>query len=343
MVMAFGLLAWGSASAGQAVGPCQSHQVCRFASPEDIVDLVGTDWLLVSAQGDADTGGLTAFDTVRGRIVPLDAGKAKVSDAADGDPACLRSPRLHNGGIDLKREGDGYRLAVVNHDGGDRIEFFRVNVSNGTPSLAWSGCAAAPGAYFLNDVALLPDGVVATHMFDRAMDKPTREALLLKSRPTGYLVRWNRAGGWRKIPGSDGAFPNGVVAAPDGAWVAFSETYGHVVNRVDVDGGGRRRIAVAMQPDNLTLGGEDTVLVAGGTGAPMVSTQNCPTLREVGCGFPAAVLEVNLSSGRTRPMVTSGGASVPGPSVALRKAGVIYLGTAYGDRITRARAPAVLP
>ncbi len=335
------LLAWTPrVQAGQPVGPCQSHQVCRFAGPEDIVDLTGTDWTLVSAQGPADAGGLTGFDTVQGRIVPLDAAKAPASAVMDGDPACPRSPRLHNGGIDLVRDGEGYRLAVVNHDGADRIEFFRVALADGAPTLSWSGCAAAPAAYFLNDVALLPDGVAATHMFDRTMDKPTRDARLLKGLPTGFVARWSRDGGWRPIPHTEGAFPNGVAAAPDGAWIAFSETYGHVVNRIDADGGRRRRIPVAMQPDNLTLAGGGRVIVAGGTGAPMVSTQNCAALREPGCGFPGAAVEVDLNTGRTRPLATSDGAFVPGPSVALRKAGVLYLGTAYGDRITRLRPPA---
>lgn len=343
MALSFALLVCGGAVAGQAVGPCQPHQVCRFSNPEDIVDLAGTGWLIVSAQGEAAVGGLTAYDPVSGRIVRLDAAKAPPSQASDGDPACIRSPLLHNGGIDLARAGDGYHLAVVNHDGGDRIEFFRVAMSGGAPTLSWSGCAAAPAAYFLNDVALLPDGFAATHMFDRTMDKPTRDALLLKRRPTGHIVRWSRGRGWRQIPGTEGAFPNGVVAAPDGSWIAFSETYGHVVNRIDPDGGRRRRIPVAMQPDNLTLAGGDRVIVAGGTGEPMVSTRNCPALREAGCGFPAAALEVDMTSGRVRKLVTSGGVSTPGASVALRKGGVIYLGTAYGDRITRVRQPAALP
>lgn len=331
--------------AAQPVGPCQSFQICRFSNPEDLADLASTSWIIVSQQSTENDSGLAAYDTMTGVVLPLHAADAPTSPYLDGDPACHRVQRQPNGGLDIERAGDEWRLAVVSRGDNFRIEYFRIVFEGETPTLRWSGCVAVPRQYMLNDVALTQDGLVASHMFDPKATRAQREAMFLNGAPTGFIVRWTRADGWTQISDTDGTFPNGVVAAPGGAWIAFAETYGRAVNRIAPDGSGRRRIRLPMQPDNVTLAGGDSVIVAGGTGEPIVSTRDCATLRkaQLGCGFPAAAIEVNLRTGETRRLATSDGTSVPGISVALRKDGVLYLGTAYGDRITRVRPPVHLP
>lgn len=326
-----------------SLGPCGDASLCGFADPEDLADLAGSRWMLVSQEAAPGESGLAAIDTRTGEVVRYPAFGA----------ACLAGAR--GAGIGIRREGAGYRLVRVLHGpagadaspGVDAVQTYRVTIVAGAPRIAAVGCITAPAAYFLNDVVPLPDGgFAATHMFDRAIARPLREADFLAQRPTGSVVRWSPAAGWRRLAGGEGSFPNGIEATPDGRWIVFAETYGRRVNRLSIDGGRRTSVALDMQPDNITALSGNRFVVAGGTGAPLVSTRGCPALRRPGCGFPAMAVTVDIARGRVTPMAISAGAQTPGFSVGLVKSGRLYLGTAFGDRITPVRLgrrPARLP
>jgi sugar lactone lactonase YvrE len=320
-----------------AVGPCATGQICTFHGPEDIVDLAGTPWLLISQQEPKDASiGLAALNTDTGEIIRYDPA---------GFPAsCVDNAR--GGGIGLRAEAGGYRLVRLVHAGGlgaaishptiaDGVETYRVAITAGRPVLTRTACVQAPVDYFLNDIAALADGgFAATHMYDRSGDAAAREAKFLASQPTGFVVRWSPKSGWSQIPNSEGSFPNGIDASPDGRWIAFAETYGHVISRIGVDGSGRERIPLAMNPDNVTALADGRFVVAGGTGEPLVSTRGCGPFSKAGCGFPAAAMVVDFAKGSVTPIVTSGGDTAPGFSVAVIKAGKAYIGSSSGDRVT---------
>lgn len=315
------------------VGPCTMAQLCSFDDPEDLADLIGTDWIIVGQAAQHDLSGLAAMHSVSGAIVHY--------RQADIGVDCL--PGGRSGGLGVRRYGTGHRLAHILHatDGSaDRVEIVDVHMRRGVPHLRRAACVAAPSPYFLNDIA--PDtggGFVATHMFDRSRPRPDVEADFRAGRPTGFVVRWSVKGGWSQVAGTDGTFPNGIDLTPDGRWIAFAEIYGHALNYVRIDGRDRRRVLLAMQPDNVTAVGGARFIVAGGIGKPMVSTRNCPALRRPGCGFPSRAIQVDFArGGRQTVLATSGGESVPGMSVALKKGRFLYLGTAFGDRITKIAA-----
>lgn len=343
------LTATGSAANGvpadpglaRPAGPCAENQVCRFDEPEDLADLVGTDWLIVSEAAGQRRSGLAAFNTASGRIERF--------GSLAGVAPCRADAR--GGGIGMRREGRGYRLLRILHAGAagepDAVETYRVTIVSGTPHLVRTACIPAPAAYFLNDIAPLADGgFAATHMFNRTVPRAAREVAFLARRPTGFVVRWSPVGGWRRLPGTDGTFPNGIDASADGRWLAFAETYGRAINRIRPDGSGRIRLPLAMQPDNVTALPGGRFLVAGGTGAPLTSTRRCPELRRLGCAFPALAARIDFAHLRVAPIVVSRGERTPGFSVAVVKDGRVYLGTAFGDRVTTVRmdqAPATLP
>lgn len=331
-----------SGMAGSA-GPCSEAELCGFADPEDLADLAGSRWMLVSQEAAQGESGLVALDARTGRAVRYPAFAA----------ACLAGAR--GGGIGIRREGAGYRLVRVLHGaagadaspGIDAVQIYRVTIGAGAPRIEVVGCVTAPASYFLNDAVPLPDGgFAATHMFDRAVARPLREADFLAQRPTGTVVRWSPGAGWRRLAGGEGSFPNGIEASPDGRWIVFAETYGRRVNRLASDGGRRTSVALDMQPDNVTALSGSRFVVAGGTGAPLVSTRGCPALRRPGCGFPAMAVTVDVARGRVIPIAISAGARTPGFSVGLVKSTRLFLGTAFGDRITAVhlgRRPVQLP
>jgi sugar lactone lactonase YvrE len=328
----------------RAVGPCTAQQVCTFADPEDLADLVGTPWLMVSEGPVGGSSGLSAFNTKTGTIIRFSAN--------DIGPSCLAEAR--GGGIGVRREAGGYRLVRILHAprtgaglNADAVETFRITLDGHAPRLERTACVAAPSPYFLNDIAAMSDGgFAATHMFDPAIPRDQREAAFLAGIPTGYLVRWTPVTGWTRIPHSEGSFLNGLDVSRDGRWLAFAETYGRQINRIRPDGSGRTTVRLAMQPDNVTALGDGRFIVVGGTGKPLISTRRCPELRRPGCGFPAMAARVDFDRSRVQPMVTGGGVSTPGFSVGLVKRGRLYLGTAFGDRITivsLGRLPVDLP
>jgi hypothetical protein len=313
------------------VGPCIATQVCAFADPEDIADLTGTPWLMVSEGAIDGSSGLTAFETATGMIIRF--------SAEDLGPSCLADAR--GGGIGVRREAGGYRLVRILHrtyagaNATDAVESFRITLVGHTPHLGRTACVVAPAPYFLNDIVPLPDGgFAATHMFDPAIPREKREMAFLAGLPTGYLVRWSAAGGWVRIPGSEGSFLNGLDASPNGRWLAFAETYGRAIDRIRPDGSSRSRLELAMQPDNVTAVDDGTFVVVGGTGKPLVSTRRCPELRRPGCGFPAMAARVDFDHARVTTIAVGNGVSTPGFSVGVLKRGRLYLGTAFGDRIT---------
>ena len=327
----------------RAVGPCGGASLCGFADPEDLADLAGSPWLLVSQEATRDDSGLVALNSRTGQVVRYPRFGA----------SCLAGAR--GAGIGIRRERRGYRLVRVLHglagaDAGpglDAVQTYRVTIDSGAPRIAATGCVLAPADYFLNDAVPLPDGgFAATHMFDRTIARPAREADFLAKRPTGSVVRWSPTGGWRRLAGGEGSFPNGIEASADGRWLVFAETYGRRVNRVPSDGGARTSVALDMQPDNVTALSGNRFVVAGGTGVPLASTRRCPELRRPGCGFPAMAVTVDFARARVVPIAIGAGVGTPGFSVALVKSGRLYLGTAFGDRITRVRLgrnPARLP
>lgn len=327
----------------QPIDACAAPSLCGFDDPEDLADLAGTSWLLVSQASAGEQSGLAALDTRSDLLI-------RYTTAELGD-TCLAGSR--GGGIGIRRDRRGFRLVRVLHARGaglageDGIETYRVTIERGRPRLKRTGCMRAPQPLFLNDVEPLPDGgFAATHMFDPALSRHARETAFLARRPTGFVVRWSPRTGWRRLPESEGTFPNGIAASSDGRWLVFAETYGRAVSRISIEGGMRTEVALEMQPDNVTALGGKRFTVAGGTGAPLVSTRGCPEMRRPGCGFPALAVTVDFASGGVVPLAVSGGARTAGFSVGIVKGKWLYLGTAFGDRLTRgplAETPIILP
>ena len=205
--------------------------------------------------------------------------------------------------------------------------------------LIWTGCIAAPAAYFLNDLAALPRGAFGGDTDVRPCSLGGRPqgatGATAGRRATGFVVHWSSNTGWARIADSDGSFPNGIDASADGRTLYFAETYGHRVNAIGLDGRNRRRISVAMQPDNVTVSPDGSVVVAGGTGAPMTSTAGCAAFRPQGCGFASALERLDIARGSVTRLFADDGSKMSGASVGVvEKSGRLIAGTSFGDRVT---------
>lgn len=329
------LVAHEAAYAAGPVPPCDTagNDLCSIDRPEDLATVEGSRWLVVSNASAAEP--LLLIDLRGGKRVPATL-EPDLRQRA-GDPECTTPPtRLVAAGNDLKRVNRSLRLAVLNRSAtGERIELLSLRERDGRTH--WLGCVEVPTQYAINDVALGPDGAIyASHMFERPASAAGATALrreFLERKPTGFAIAWRADTGWNELPGTELSFANGIAVSRDGQWLAVSGTYSQALVMMPVEGGSARRVELPLQPDNLSPVGPASFLVAGHTGVPVTGVDACRAPNPVPCGFPFTVAIV-AADGAAEVVYTHDGTAIPGASVAVQHGQRLYLGSAFGDRIT---------
>ena len=336
--------------AAGAIAPCVEggRDHCGFRRPEDLaaVDDDGR-WLLVSQ--DSVAAPLVFLETSTGRRVPAptprpEGRRAGTISRCPGPPA-----RIEAGGNDVRRVAGRPLAAVLNRAApAARVELFGIAFdASGAPGLHWRDCVPVPEGVALNDVALGPGGeLYASQMFDLPRDATAAAALrarFLAAQPTGRVLRWTASSGWKPIPGTEVSFANGVAVSNDGRWLAVAGTFDQAVLLLRRERGGRShsraiRVALGLQPDNLTRRAAAGFVVAGHTGVPVSGVDPCRTLRDAPCGFPFAVSGLDAGPAAATgavvtPLLEDDGSATPGASVAVVTPAGLYLGSAFGDRV----------
>lgn len=164
------LLVFPAGSSGQTT--CepdgQIQFLCGPISPEDLVAIPDSPWVLVS--GMEDDGYLYSVDTRdlnSPAIYPIAASVPRHDRTMFGACPGPSTTRFRPHGLSL-RSGSGriHRLYVVRHGNRESIEVFQVDATKTRPRLTWVGCVIAPEGVGLNSVAALPDdGFAATKLF----------------------------------------------------------------------------------------------------------------------------------------------------------------------------------
>ena len=176
--------------------------------------------------------------------------------------------------------------------------------------------------------------MVISHMYD-----PPRSTLhtvkFFLGLDTGYAAAWSPETDWIKVPGTDAAFPNGVEADPATDRVFVGSTYGQVFISADAFGDDARVIRIPVQSDNLTWAPDGRILSVGHTGIPLLGTNGCRTAGGKPCSFPFAVVSIEPETLAQEIIFEHADGLIPGASVALAHGGFLYMGTVFGDRISR--------
>ncbi|MDX2142911.1 MAG: hypothetical protein SFV19_06130 [Rhodospirillaceae bacterium] len=333
--------------------------ICGLERPEDIAPLDDAHLLMVQLRpGDPgrwfsiiEAATLTASPPTVIRQEPVERA---------GEAGCIATPALRRPrGFDIRpisvapadteASGPAWRVVVVSDvaeagTGGQRIEFLDLIHAPAGWLLSWVGCVDVPDAYFLNDVALGPGGnLFATHMYGRVGGWRARltRPMFFIGVDTGYAVAWDLAQGWRKVAGSDGAFPNGIAVDPTGSVLYVAYTYNYVASlaKIDLLTGARENAALPLRPDNITwdLDPETQarrLIATGATGLRLVTTSGCEAMLQVGCSFAFSVATVDAITLESRRVLHYERGRVPGASVAARLGNRLFLGTAVGERVT---------
>ncbi len=329
--------------------------ICGFSAPEDLDDVTGMQALVVGSLGGvnfndshATQGGdirILYLDTLNTeKVYPpgLDApavseGPAWGSPDCPGPPAEFSAHGLH---VSANKLGS-HTLLVVNHAGRESIEWLELN-KNGTRITArWRGCVMVDEPYWVNDVAILDDGgLIASHMM------PREQAGTLLSRPTndrvesGFVLEWHADSGWQKIPGSEGALPNGIAISADNK-VVYSNHY--LANQlVAIERATGKRLWTAAlngAPDNLSVRPDGDLLVATHLVDLATIRDQCLLRNDPICKLPFVISSVDSTTGAVSPVIESAGRPFGGSTVAVEYGDYIYMGSFSGNRIGRIPVP----
>jgi len=312
---------------------------CRFQNPEDLAP--GPDGRILVSQfggmGDSHPGSIAAYDDASKSLEVLFPIGGEM-ERTWGDAACPPPPIdvFSPHGIDVETLEAGRRqLAVVNHGGRESVELFEVDDDS---SLHWRGCVLAPEGAFLNDVVVLRDGSFwVTHMFERGSEFVSMIAAGF-GRNTGWVYEWTPRSGFRKLPGSDAPFPNGLEKSADERFL-YLDTYAVTgVRKIDVTTGELVAVAEVTRIDNSTWASDGRLLIASHPGN-LAQMMACRDVQEGSCGMPFEVIALDPTDLSAEVLIRSEGAPMGGVTVALEHAGAIYLGTFAGDRIGRVTLP----
>ncbi|MCY3817766.1 MAG: hypothetical protein OXH52_00150 [Gammaproteobacteria bacterium] len=302
---------------------------CRFQSPEDMA-LSPDGRIIVSQFGgmDGNPGSLVLYEPPKGNLTALFPDPSVRMKPEWGDPACALADAFSPHGIDIETRSDGrHQLAVVNHGGRESVELFEVDADG---ALTWRGCAEAPEDGLLNDVVVLRDGGFwVTRMFDRGGDTWA----FLRAQfgfDTGWAYAWSQAEGFRKLPGSDAAFPNGIEKSDDERFAYLNTFTG--ARKIDVPTG--EVVAErSMKPlDNGYWSEDGRLLVASHTGS-IPEMLACMSVPEGACGMPFEIVALDPDDLSEQVIIAHEGAPMGGATVALQRDGIYYLGTFAGDRL----------
>ncbi len=322
------LLGLASPSAAQCDPDGDVQFVCGPVSPEDLVAVPGSPWVIVS--GMEDDGYLYATDTRTHRSAVLFPhatfrSRPDASFSGCGGPV-TRQFRPH--GLSLRPGRNGtHTLYVVRHGAREAIEVFAVDARGAMPAVTWVGCVEAPEGVTFNSVAALPGGGFAATHFNR---------------PLGELWEWQPDAGWATVPGSETNGPNGLVASPDGRWFYIGGWGTKALIRLSRGQTPVQKDAVdvGFHIDNVRWAPDGSLLAAGHLGDAPESIFQC--LGEQQCdGVTSRVARVDPEQLTAEEIVRyPSNEHVILGTVALQVGDEIWLGGVGGaDRIARFPAP----
>jgi hypothetical protein len=328
--------------------PGEVGSLCGFRNPEDLehvrrAGLVVVSNLRFGGLLGEDGGYMAAFepglDAVAFRLWPREGDPPAAHDPTLGDPSCTTAPEpdtFYPHGLTSRTELDHVYLYIVGHarNAGSReaIEIFEMTGRGPDARLVWKACIPTPGNIAANDVVASADGariVASNYQPDHSMRHTFTSALL--GSPTGNVITWTRADGWKPVEGSVARMANGVALARRGETVLYAETMSGSVHRLPLgDGGGAIEIGIGGNPDNFTETPRGTLLLATHTGG--AAFMLCQFGR-LPCKTSWAVYEIDPETLATHKVIEHDGSQVGAVATALEVDGILYLGSVFDDRV----------
>ncbi len=321
-----GLLGMAAPAFAQCEPDGQVQFVCGPMSPEDLVQIPGSPWVIVSTwEPDGYLSAAHSGDHRTMRLFPTEMSRPRHDTAMYGACPGMTTDRFQSHGVSLRPGSGGlHTLYVVRHGDREAVEVFEVDAHSATPSLTWIGCVIAPEGTGLNAVVALPGGGIA-----------------VTSPRTSDLWEWQAGTGWARVPGSENIGPNGLEISADGQWFYVAGYGSQSLIRLS-----RSRtpvqtdaVEVGFNIDNVHWAADGTLLPAGHTGPPgrvgaCIGRRGCD-------GIVSYVAKVTPDLSSVREIFNyPTNEYLPVGTVAIQVGNEIWVGgVAGGERIARIRAP----
>ena len=263
-------LVWLLGAAGPAAAQCEPagdiEFVCGPVTPEDLVAVPETPWIVVSSMVNEGHLYLANSEDHSSAVLFPSATARQQHDTETYDTCPGPSTegfRPH--GLSLRPGENGtHTLYVVRHGGRESVEVFELDASAATPSITWVGCVVAPVSVDGNGVVALADGGFALTNFNRRGD-PSAVGNLMSGGITGEVWEWHPDGGWRIVPGSEASGANGIEISEDGRWF-YIATWG-TQSLMRLSRGqtpiAKETIELGFNVDNLRWAPDGSLLAAG--------------------------------------------------------------------------------
>jgi hypothetical protein len=301
--------------------------ICDQLGPEDLAAVPGTDWILASGMvangairliNQRDKSTTVLFPSAAARERP-----DRKTYASCPGPIGSEGDKFRAHGLYLRPGQNGvHTLYVVHHGDRESIEVFELDARPRTAVLTWIGCAVAPDPIGLNSVVGLPDGgFITTNFLPRGTDAAARERMMA-GEINGEVWEWHPGTGWKKVPGSEAAGPNGLEISKDGKWLYIGGWGSQSFIRLSRGQTPVKRdsVPVGFRLDNLRWAPDGTLLAAGQGGTAPSQTSN--------------VAKIDPTTLRVQELIRYPGIDGFGVStVAIQVANELWLGSVRGDRI----------
>ena len=302
--------------------------ICDQSGPEDLAIVPGSKWVLSSGM---TANGAIRLVNVRDRtstiLFPSASAKERLDkktyESCPGpiDPAEKDKFRAH--GLYLRPGKNSlHTLYLVHHGNRESIEVFELDARPKSPVLTWIGCAVAPDPIGLNSVVGLPDGgFITTNFSPRNQDAAGRDRMM-QGENNGELWEWHTSSGWKKVPGSETAGPNGLEISNDGKWLYIGGWGSQSVIRLSRGQTPVKKgtVQVGFRVDNVRWAPDNTLLAAGQGGTAPSQTSN--------------VSKVETNSLKVQALVRQPyGDALTAGTVAIQIGKEIWVGSVRGDRI----------
>lgn len=302
--------------------------VCDQSGPEDLALVPGSPWLLAS--GMTANGALRLVnvgDRTTTVLFPSAAAKErfdkKTYPSCPGpiDPEEKDKFRAH--GLYLRPGSNSLNtLYMVHHGNRESIEIFELDGRSKPPALTWIGCAVAPDPIGLNSVVGLPDGGFITTNFSPRNGDAAGRGRMMAGQNNGELWEWHTSTGWKTVPGSESAGPNGLEISKDGKWLYIGGWGSQSVVRLSRGQTPVKRdsVPVGFRVDNVRWAPDNTLLAAGQGGTAPAQTSNVARVD------PGSLKVQELVRQPYGDVLTAG-------TVAVQIGKELWVGSVRGDRI----------
>jgi hypothetical protein len=299
--------------------------VCGQESPEDLVLIPGTDWILASAYG--GSGGVRLInvrDKMSAQAYPAASAKErfdkKTYDTCPGPPTEADKAKFTTHGLALRSGRNSTEiLYAVHHGQRESIEVFEVDGRSKPPVLTWIGCAVAPDPIGLNSVIGLPDGgFIATNFLERGANANAARTKMMAGENNGELWEWHTGKGWAKVPGSEAAGANGIEISKDGKWLYVAAWGSQSFFRLSRGQAQVKRdvIPLGFRVDNIRFAPDGSIYAAG-------QGQQSSNVVKID---PNTLKVTELINQQNNPQFASG-------TVAVQVGNELWVGSFRGDRI----------